>query len=113
MTRIENWREFLWVRLQFRVMNYVSKSHFLSKRLFSSLTLVWHLAGGGSYNALVMYSILSLSLFLSRFYLCKRIVETILDVVVAFVLHGERIDKVFRRLGDAAAGLLLMIEESW
>ena len=33
--------------------------------------------------------------------------------VVAFILHGERIDKVFRRLGDAAAGLLLMIEESW
>ena len=81
--------------------------------------MVWHLAGGGSFNALVMYSILSLSLslslsfFLSRFYLCKRIVETILDVVVAFILHGERIDKVFRRLGDAAAGLLLMIEESW
>ena len=91
----------------------MSKSHFFS----SLLTLVWHLAGGGSFNALVMYSILSLSLslslFLSRFYLCKRIVETILDVVVAFVLHGERIDKVFRRLGDAAAGLLLMIEESW
>ena len=36
-----------------------------------------------------------------------------LDVVVAVILHGERIDKVFRRLGDAAAGLLLMIEESW
>jgi hypothetical protein len=82
---------------------------------FRLLTLVWHLAGGGSFNALVMYSILSLSLSLSlsRFYLCKRIVETILDVVVAFILHGERIDKVFRRLGDAAAGLLLMIEESW
>jgi hypothetical protein len=43
-----------------------------SKRLFSSLTLVWHLAGGGSYNALVMYSILSLSLFLSLSFLSMQ-----------------------------------------